>query len=279
MRDVSHENCKPIKTMKPLSSIAGIFLLAISILVAKDSSPQSGTDGEGKRVSSDPTHTFPITNQPKFEYKVQQMPQFNSEQESELNQLGRGGWELVVIQTQVNNSAKTGMNSTAFLKRILREPRSDEKQLKTDEEQTAPSDGGKPANLVRTNDTEREIYSSTSFTTRIRKVFSASESFLSTRPATLTFNQSELEQIIQQFVSKSDSRIAAVRIMHSERIENSCGGVPFEVVVFVTVDANNLIQNSNDILVIFGDKTILSPKQELMSSDEIDALKKKLRIP
>ena len=81
-----------------------------------------------KKSSSEHTPRIPVSDQTRFEYKVHLLPQFNAEQESELNKLGREGWELVLIETQLNNNELRGRSYTAFMKRLFREPTTDAKQ-------------------------------------------------------------------------------------------------------------------------------------------------------
>ncbi len=124
--------------MKPLPKIVSIIVLATSILVAEESIPRSGADGDSKGEGSNnapvpryvPPRLVPSSTpkQLKFEYKVYLLPQSNSEQEKELNKLGREGWELVLIETQVNDKEARGRSYSAYLKRILREPTPDVKQ-------------------------------------------------------------------------------------------------------------------------------------------------------
>ena len=81
-----------------------------------------------KKASSEHTQKIPNLDRTRFEYKVHLLPQFNANQESDLNKLGREGWELVLIETQVNDKEATGRSYSAYLKRILREPTPDVKQ-------------------------------------------------------------------------------------------------------------------------------------------------------
>jgi hypothetical protein len=106
--------------MKPLSVIIGIIVLSNSILLAEESNPRSGTDGDLKQKVSDlaPAVPTPAINLG-FEYKVLVLIQGTST-ESALNELGRERWELVSVVD--HRDARGGSTVTAYLKRVLRGP-------------------------------------------------------------------------------------------------------------------------------------------------------------
>jgi hypothetical protein len=106
--------------MKPLSAIIGIIVLSNSILLAEESNPRNGTDGDLKQMVSDlaPAVPTPAINLG-FEYKVLVLIQGTST-EIALNELGRERWELVTVVDQ--RDARGGSTVTAYFKRVLRGP-------------------------------------------------------------------------------------------------------------------------------------------------------------
>jgi hypothetical protein len=111
-----------------------------------------------------------------------------------------------------------------------------------------------------------------------KRVFRASESFLSARPAAFDLTKPDLERIIQQFATQSDSRVSSVIVGFRERSTptGSFSAMPFEVVSYVTTDAKRVVLDGSGLLVIFGDGTILSPQVVPMTPDEIETAKKRL---
>jgi len=134
------------------------------------------------------------------------------------------------------------------------------------------------ASLAVAGEDTIEVYRSFSPQSSSKTVFRASEAFLSARPSEFNLTKADLEHVIKEFAVKSDSRVSRVILGIHER-RAPFNGIPFEAISFVTTDANRVVLDANGRVLVFGDKTILSPKIVQMSAEEIEAAQKRQNHP